>query len=70
MEYVEHVTQDGDRWDLIAHRWYGDALRIEPLLAANPAHARRITLSGGLVIRVPVLAAPVITPAGLPPWAR
>ena len=70
MEYVEHITQDGDRWDLIAHRWYGDALRIPPLLAANPAHARAVELPGGLIIRVPVLPEPAIPPAGLPPWAR
>lgn len=70
MQFVEHITQDGDRWDLIAHRWYGDALRIDVILRANPIIARLIELPGGMLIRVPVVVEPAIPPAGLPPWAR
>ena len=35
MEYIEHITLDGDRWDQIAHLYYGDASRISPLAEAN-----------------------------------
>ena len=31
MEYIEHITLDGDRWDQIATLYYGDANRISPL---------------------------------------
>ena len=31
MEYIEHITLDGDRWDQIATLYYGDASRISPL---------------------------------------
>ena len=26
---IRYTTQDGDRWDLIAHKHYGNALLIE-----------------------------------------
>ena len=35
MEYIEHITLDGDRWDQIATLYYGDASRISPLAEAN-----------------------------------
>ncbi|MEI4920417.1 tail protein X, partial [Klebsiella pneumoniae] len=25
MDYLEHLTRDGDRWDLLAWHYYGDA---------------------------------------------
>ena len=31
-----YTTQDGDRWDTIAHKHYGNALAINRLIAANP----------------------------------
>ena len=33
---IRYTTQDGDRWDLIAHKHYGYALVIDSLIAANP----------------------------------
>jgi len=70
-EYLEYTTQQDDRWDLIAYRFYGDATRYEPIVRANPHVAIRPTLPAGETLRVPVLEASDAVPsAELPPWKR
>ncbi len=71
MEYIEHITLDGDRWDRIAHLYYGDASRISPLAEANE-HLRLLpVLPGGLPLRVPILEDDAnLLPEDLPPWKR
>ena len=71
MEYIEHITLDGDRWDQIATLYYGDASRISPLAEANE-HLRLLpVLPGGLPVRVPILEADNnLLPEELPPWKR
>ena len=69
MRFIEVITKDNDRWDLIAWRCYGDASRIEPILPANPDIPIRSVLPAGLRVLVPVLAAPS-DEAALPPWKR
>ena len=75
-EYFEHVTQIGDRWDLIAFDYYGDAKLIKPLLMANPdivgdpETPAPLIFEKGVRIRVPVLAQDEIAAGQLPPWKR
>ena len=71
MEYIEHITLDGDRWDQIATLYYGDASRISPLAEANE-HLRLLpVLPGGLLVRVPILEDDNnLLPEELPPWKR
>lgn len=69
-DFVEYVTIDGDRWDQIAWKHYGDPAAYEPILAANPAVPFYTTLPGGLKLRVPVIVKPVAGIEGLPPWKR
>lgn len=71
MRYIEHITIDGDRWDLIAHRYYGDATRITPLAEANE-HLRLLpVLQSGLPVRVPILDdEDNLLPDEVPPWKR
>lgn len=71
MEYIEHITLDGDRWDQIAALYYGDASRISPLAEANE-HLRLLpVLPGGLPVRVPILEDDNnLLPEELPPWKR
>lgn len=71
MEHIEHLTVAGDRWDLLAYRYYGDPARIAPLAEANP-HLRLLpSLPGGLVLRVPMpVENETATTPGLPPWKR
>lgn len=69
-EFVEHLTIEGDRWDLIAWRYYGDPHLYEPIIAANPTVPIQPFLASGIRLRVPVLPDEVVLDRDLPPWKR
>ncbi|ACO74623.1 Putative inner membrane protein [Laribacter hongkongensis HLHK9] len=72
MEYIEHITSSGERWDTLAWRYYGDATLYRPIIEANP-HLRILpSLAAGLPVRIPVLEsdADTLPPEDLPPWKR
>ena len=50
-----YTTQDGDRWDTIAHKHYGNALAINRLIAANPHLPLAEQFASGLTVFVPVV---------------
>ena len=85
-EYFTHKTATGERFDLLAYRYYGDAGRMGPIVRAN-----RAALLGALfdawrgeaadphlplvfnrpaTLRIPVIEEPSIAPDQLPPWKR
>ena len=68
--YLEHVTADGDRWDLLAWRYYRDPMGYERIMDANPAVARDPVLVAGLRLLIPVIASPDTLTQDLPPWKR
>lgn len=71
MRFYEHMTNEGERWDSIAYRWYGDARRYGPIVEANPEVRITRTLPGGVRLRVPVLDVDtVVSIEELPPWKR
>ena len=61
-EYLLHRTKEGDRWDLLAQEYYGNAFAIEPLLDANPLQASLNILPSGLTLKVPILEAKDVNP--------
>lgn len=75
-DYFEHVTAEGDRWDLLAYRYYGDQHKQSLILEAN----RGLYLDGlltpplllphGVRLRIPVIAADSANDDLLPPWKR
>lgn len=69
--YREIVTREGERWDLLAWRYYGDPLRYEPIVVANPQVAIAPILPSGTRLQIPVLPRATATAAAdLPPWKR
>jgi len=70
MEYLTHKTKDGDRWDLLAYEYYGNAFAIGFLLDANPRCASLTQLPSGLALKVPLIDADTINPpqSGGVPW--
>lgn len=70
--YLVHVVADGDRWDLLAWRYYADPYGYERILAANPAVAMAPVLTAGMRLVIPVIAssATSIASEDLPPWKR
>ncbi|MFC3802802.1 tail protein X [Cohnella sp. GCM10012308] len=63
-----YSTLQGDTWDGIAFKLYGDETLMSLLINANPAHAATVLFSGGVLLAVP--ERPAETAADLPPWRR
>lgn len=71
MEFLQHITTDGERWDTIAYRYYGDPHRYEGIIKANPHVPTGRLLTGGLTLRIPLVSPDRLVPAdALPPWKR
>jgi len=70
MEYLTHKTKDGDRWDLLAYEYYGNAFATEILLDANPEYANLTSLPFALSIKIPLVDNDAINPpqTGVVPW--
>jgi len=67
--YLTHITTEGERWDQLAMRYYGNPLRYERIVMANPHVALVSTLPSGLTLSIPVIEQPDLSGA-LPPWMR
>lgn len=67
--YIEHITADGDRWDNLAWKYYGDATAYERIIQANPEVPIIPILPSGVRLLIPAQDPP--QPAEtvmLPPW--
>jgi len=69
MSYLTCLTREGDTWDAIAWRYYGNAYRYPPIIAANPQVPMTPVLPAGIVLTIPVLPREPDTQS-LPPWMR
>lgn len=66
-----YTTRDGDRWDTIAHKHYGNAFEIDRLVAANPHLPLAEQFTSGLTVFVPVVEQKTHhNQELLPPWMR
>ncbi len=70
MAYLTHITTEGERWDSLAWRYYGDAHRYLPIIKANPQIPITAALPSGLTLSIPVIEEPDVTTEDLPPWMR
>ncbi len=68
MEYIEHISKDGERWDQISYEYYGDSTLYEQIIKANPYIPITPILSSGLTIRIPILEDTTDTTTITPPW--
>ena len=68
-EYYEYITKEGDRWDLIAYQFYGDATMYEPIIVANPEVPIIPILPSGIKLRIPIIEIKE-TIEELPPWKK
>lgn len=67
--FLTHITTEGERWDQLATRYYGDPLAYEGIVEANPHVPLATTLPGGLTLSIPVLEQEDLFEE-LPPWLR
>lgn len=70
MSHTKYITQEGDRWDLIADKAYGDATKITPIIEANPGVPKTPVLPSGITLYVPLMDVETVDTNLLPPWKR
>jgi len=67
-QYILHVTATGERWDLLAWIYYGDATLYSPIIMANPLIPIEAAFEAGLQIAIPILQVSQSASTNLPPW--
>lgn len=68
-EFYEYITTEGERWDTIAYKFYGDAAQYEPIVVSNPYVPLTPILPAGIKLQIPVIASTnELNVEGLPPW--
>ena len=66
--FILHVTTAGERWDLLAWRYYGNPIDYSPIIVANPNVAIEPVFDAGISIAVPLQQKSSASTANLPPW--
>lgn len=69
---IQYTVLDGERWDTIAFKAYGNATLTKPIIEANPDVLITDRLAAGTVLVVPVFKLDdILTDQELlPPWMR
>jgi phage tail protein X len=67
-QFIEHVTSEGERWDSLAWRYYGDATLYAPMMAANPAVPFFPVFPSGVTLAIPLIQVAETPATDLPPW--
>ena len=68
-DYRFYKTQQNDRWDKIAYKFYGDVFRPSPIIEANPDVAITPILPAGITLMIPILENET-KKEGLPIWKQ
>ncbi|MBI9092727.1 MAG: tail protein X [Desulfobacterium sp.] len=63
-----YITTQGDTWDIIAFKLYGNEKAMDKLIEANPAHRDTVFFSANVSLVVPVVEMRSTDPA--PPWRQ
>ena len=65
---ILHVTTAGERWDLLAWRYYGDPTDYSPIIMANPNVPIEPVFDAGVSIAIPLQQKSLVSQVNLPPW--
>ena len=67
-QFILHITRAGERWDLLAWRFYGDPTDYGRIIVANPDVAIEPVFDAGIRIAVPIVQKSTTLGVDLPPW--
>ena len=71
MESFNYTTVEGDRWDVLAQRFYGGMHGISILADANFAVPLEAIFPAGTVLIVPIVEElQVVNNDNMPPWKQ
>jgi len=62
-----YTTTQGDTFDIIAFRVWGNEKLMHKLIEANPEHQGKVFFSAGVLLNVPEIKLPV-SKDPVPPW--
>ena len=66
-----YTTQQGDTWDAISKRVFGDEHYMDALIKANIDHRKTVIFPHGVALTVPEIDTDSAEfEASLPPWKR
>lgn len=69
--FTQYTTIEGDRWDTVARKAYGDETAFKKIKEANPFIPSTVVFEGGVQLLVPIIENNTITKQEfLPPWKR
>lgn len=69
MAVSTYVTLQGDAWDAIAYRLWGEERFFMELVKANPEHLDVLVFGAGVRLAVPPMPERIVT-TELPPWVE
>ncbi len=69
-EYYTYITRDGDRWDMISHKYYSNPNLYEEIIKSNPEVPIEPVLDAGIKLKIPVLEESETIQFELPPWKK
>ena len=65
---IEHITYAGERWDLIAWKYYGDPMNFGVIIMANPGVPIEPVFEAGITLAIPIIQQQNLLTTDLPPW--
>jgi phage tail protein X len=69
-ETTPYITKEGDRWDTIADKAYGDVTKMDKIVDANPDLALVASFREGITLLLPIIPDTETQTSNLPPWKR
>ncbi|HID04520.1 MAG TPA: hypothetical protein EYP20_01805 [Aigarchaeota archaeon] len=63
-----YLVKEGDRWDTIAHRFYGNPYLYEPIIRENPQYLGLPYPPPGALLKIPYVIVETEEEVR-PPWA-
>lgn len=70
MAETTYKTSQGERWDTVAFKAYGNPYLVDIIAEANPDVAITEVLPAGITLKIPVRERDTIDTSLLPPWKR
>lgn len=70
--FITYTTIEGDRWDNLSYRAYGDPMLYGIITAANPLVPITDLIPGGTQLSIPIIDTAVssLDTSLLPPWKQ
>lgn len=70
METINYITKEGDRIDILSHKFYGSQAGINVIAAANPHVPLDAIYPLNTELDIPIIERTRIINQNLPPWKR